>query len=313
MFSAKGVPLTPRKKDRNRQRRVLKEDSIKNALHSSQIPEVLRSKIKGNPVSYEDPAQSINITVDDVGVKEQKKQRILEEETKSVSEKKERHHTYQTVVHIENQVGSYVFNALGTVAAMPILIAFLLHNKLLSGNLLFFVDGQRHLQASILKAFSWFGSLQLILDWYHLEEKCKKQLSLALKGRQIRNEVLTQVLYWLWHGLVDDAIEYLDTVDSSHIKAVEALEKLKGYFIRNQPNIPSYSVRKALGLRNSSNQGEKCNDLLVAERQKHNGMSWSKVGSVSLAAITALVRNKESILWFKTGNINFRLVPYLQF
>ena len=101
------------------------------------------------------------------------------------------------------------------------------------GHLQFFVDGQRSLQKSILNAFSWFGSLQLILDWYHLEEKCKKQLSLALKGRLIRNEVLTHVLYWLWHGLVDETIEYLDTVDSQQVKAPEALEKLKGYFVRN--------------------------------------------------------------------------------
>ena len=34
-------------------------------------------------------------------------------------------------------------------------------------------------------------------------------------------------------------------------------------------------------------------------RQKHNGMSWSKSGSVSLATITALKRNKESDKWFK--------------
>jgi hypothetical protein len=151
------------------------------------------------------------------------------------------------------------------------------------------------------------------LDWYHLEEKCKKQLSSALNGRQIRNEVLTQVLYWLWHGLVDKAIEYLETVDKKHIKSNEALEQLKGYFLRNQNYIPCYSVRKILGLRNSSNRGEKSNDLLVSQRQKHNGMSWSQLGSVTLAAVTALVRNQEANNWFRTGQINFRLVPHPQF
>ncbi len=312
-FSAEGLPLIPRSQDRESQGSPLKEETIDKALHSSQIPAALRSKMSANPVPYENPLGSVNISVDDVGVKEQKKQRLVEPEAESVSPKKPRHHTYQTVVHLENQFGSYAFNTFGTVAAWPILIAFLLHNQLLSGHLQFFVDGQRSLQKSILNAFSWFGSLQLILDWYHLEEKCKKQLSLGLKGRLIRNEVLTQVLYWLWHGLVDDAIEYLDTVDSKQVKAPEALEKLKGYFVRNQSYIPCYSVRKVLGLRNSSNQGEKCNDLLVSERQKHNGMSWSQVGSVALAAITALVRNKESSTWFKTGDINFKLVPYPEF
>ena len=124
---------------------------------------------------------------------------------------------------------------------------------------------------------------------------------------------MNQVLYWLWHGLIDKAIEYLETVDKKHIKSNEALEQLKGYFLRNQNYIPCYSVRKILGLRNSSNRGEKCNDLLVSQRQKHNGMSWSQLGSVTLAAVTALVRNLEANNWFRTGQINFRLVPYTQF
>ena len=57
--------------------------------------------------------------------------------------------------------------------------------------------------------------------------------------------------------------------------------------------IPVYAVRRELGLRNSSNRGEKANDLLVAERQKHNGMSWSPSGSVALASGTALKHNRE--------------------
>ena len=50
------------------------------------------------------------------------------------------------------------------------------------------------------------------------------------------------------------------------------------------------------------------NDLVVAERQKHNGMSWSKEGSVALASITALKRNNESRKWFEEKELDFRLV-----
>ena len=64
------------------------------------------------------------------------------------------------------------------------------------------------------------------------------------------------------------------------------------------PYIPCYAVRQTLGLRNSSNRGEKANDLVVSERQKHNGMSWSPTGSVALAAVTALVRNQGQDTWF---------------
>ncbi|MBF0551343.1 MAG: hypothetical protein HQK60_12505 [Deltaproteobacteria bacterium] len=61
-----------------------------------------------------------------------------------------------------------------------------------------------------------------------------------------------------------------------------------------------------MGLRNSSNIGEKANDLIVADRQKHNGMSWSDGGSLALAALTALKRNKEMMLWFEKGEVEFK-------
>ena len=66
-------------------------------------------------------------------------------------------------------------------------------------------------------------------------------------------------------------------------------------------------MRKALGLRNSSNRGEKQNDLVVAERQKHNGMSWSDSGSAVLAARATAAQNEEALAWFQTGNIAFQL------
>ena len=50
------------------------------------------------------------------------------------------------------------------------------------------------------------------------------------------------------------------------------------------------------------------NDLVVAERQKHNAMNWSKEGSVALASITALKGNNESRKWFDERELDFSLV-----
>ena len=86
------------------------------------------------------------------------------------------------------------------------------------------------------------------------------------------------------------------------------MTELISYLQRNKAYIPCYEIRKKLGLKNSSAIGEKMNDLVVAERQKHNGMSWSKEGSVALASITALKRNNESTKWFEEKELNFRLV-----
>ena len=49
------------------------------------------------------------------------------------------------------------------------------------------------------------------------------------------------------------------------------------------------------------------NDLIVSTRQKHNGMSWSKKGSIGLASVTALKQNKEFDLWFRQKKLDFKL------
>ncbi len=55
--------------------------------------------------------------------------------------------------------------------------------------------------------------------------------------------------------------------------------------------------------------GEKANDLIVPARQKRNGMSWSKFGSVALMTVSALVKNREYKRWFQTGTLSFSFNP----
>jgi hypothetical protein len=258
------------------------------------------AEMTANPVAYEDPAHSAQISIDDVNVKRQKASRKDNQEPAQPHK-----YVHNTVAHVAHAGASYIINGVGAIAVLRLILAFLLHNHLLQYNLLFFVDGQRTLYTAILSAFAWLPALQVILDWYHLEKRCKEQLSLALNGRVIRNSLLDQLRPCLWHGCVDRAIAVLQAVAPHQIKNQEALDTLIEYLLRNRPYIPCYAVRKSLSLRNSSNQGEKANDLVVSDRQKHNGMSWSKPGSVALAALTSLVKNQEYLRWFHTGTLSF--------
>ncbi len=135
------------------------------------------------------------------------------------------------------------------------------------------------------------------MDWYPLEQKCQVELSLALRGAQIRNAVLGELVPLLWLGRVDAAIAYLRAVPIESLKAGQSVERLVGYFERNRAYIPCYALRKELHLRNSSNRGEKANDLCVAGRQKHQGMSWSPTGSVALATVTTVHHNHAMVSW----------------
>lgn len=127
-----------------------------------------------------------------------------------------------------------------------------------------------------------------------------------MKGKEIRNEGLQSLMRYLWYGMVDRAIESLQSLQDDMIKNPQELHILIGYLERNRPYLPCYAVRKQLGLRNSSNIGEKMHDLLVSGRQKHNGMSWSPGGSMYLAAIEAIKRNDEDHHWFTYEQLEFQ-------
>ncbi len=269
--------------------------------------------LRDNPVPYEAPEWTVNLSADDVGVKRQAATRECRCDGKGTPKgemdvkKKKRKYVQQTVVHIEKAGQSYLIHGRGIKHVLSLVIAFLLNSDLLHFRLQFFTDGYTILHDAIHWCFSWYPNLAIILDWHHLEEKCKIQLSLAMTGRAIRNEALQQLCPLLWNGLVDHAIAYVNSLPPSQIKNPEAIKTLIGYFERNRAYIPCYAVRKELGLRNSSQIGEKMNDLVVSDRQKHHGMSWSITGSVALASLTVLARNGEHARWFEEGDIEFKL------
>ena len=54
-------------------------------------------------------------------------------------------------------------------------------------------------------------------------------------------------------------------------------------------------LEKKLNLPNSSNRVEKENDLVLALRQKHKGMAFTRKGSDALALFTTLNRNNDGL------------------
>jgi hypothetical protein len=216
---------------------------------------------------------SVNISMDDVGAKKQKES--ARNKYSQHKRKGTREHVKNTVIHVQNNNNSYVINATSISQALKWLIAFMLNNLLFNaGMIVFYVDGADDLRSGIRRLFQWLP-YKIILDWYHLKKKCEQRLSMAIKGTINRNMVLDEVLTYLWIGRVDLAVVYLRGLEPKMVKDFKEIEKLIAYFDRNWSYIPCYALRKALGLRNSSNRGEKSNHLAVSDRQKHNGMSWS--------------------------------------
>ena len=253
-----------------------------------------------NVYDYEHPKESVNISIDEVGVKRQTETRpkqAYKEQPKRVD---------NTVIHVQSGKKSYILNASTLIGCIKMLIGFLLFNGLTKKQLVIFTDGARNIHNTIQKMLG-FANYKIILDWYHLNKKFKEQLSMALNGSKIRNEFLSVLMPCLWFGNVDGAIKLLQDIDIKKVKNMDYIQTLIEYLQRVRDYIPCYALRKELGLRNSSNLGEKANDIVVSNRQKHNGMSWSNDGSVAFASVASASHNSETLNWVYNRKINFKL------
>ena len=304
-FSAEGVPLEP-VPGLPRVGPKLDARKVATVVAGLEIDQTQRQQATNNTVPYEDPRQAVYLSIDDVWVHHQKDHRSLEP-PEGVKAAQEASFVHTTVAHVATSAGSHVLSGASAPSVLRLVTAFLIANALVRRPLVVFVDGQRTLHAAIQKAFAWMGAMRIILDWYHLEKKCGVQLSLAMKGKAARTEALAKVSHLLWYGLIDEAIRALRGLPSQKVKNEEAIEALVTYLERTRAIVPCYAARKRLGLRNSSNVGEKHNDLIVSGRQKRKGMSWSQPGSHALAAITTLVRNGQHEQWFTAGEVDLRM------
>lgn len=237
------------------------------------------------------PSDCIYVSIDDIGVKHQKESR---------AEGSERDYKFveNTVAHIQYGDQTYVLTGIGMRNVFKSVLAFLLMNNLLSHELVFLTDGARDIKSHIESVFQ-FHPYMFILDWFHLKKRCQEWLSMAIRGKDRRNAVLERLLRLLWVGDVPGATSYLSSLDASDLKNKKWRDELMGYFQKKGSSITCYALRAKLGLRNSSNPVEKANDLIVAQRQKHNGMAWSPYGSGSLAALQMIYLNDQADLWFR--------------
>jgi hypothetical protein len=143
----------------------------------------------------------------------------------------------------------------------------------------------------------WFAGLlgslpqsQLRLDWYHLCKKSRELSCLFCHGRAAKKALLGPLYGLLWKGDVSKAIALLEGYRPQARKA-DALEELILSLKERERFIPNYSQCRRERQYVGSGQVEKANDLLVAQRQKGQGMHWSLETSDALAALKTLLLN----------------------
>mgnify|MGYP004629080331 FL=1 len=252
----------------------------------------------------EDSSKAVLVSVDDVLVKHQKDER-------RAGFAKEKKNVANTVIHIQADGKSYILTAVGIRKAFVLLTAFLLENGLFENRqLVFLSDGAKEIKDYAEKFFSWRPYV-LILDWFHLAKRVKEFCSMCIKlPKDKKGPIIKKILSYLWVGDVDGAVAYVRSFPKSMIKNQDIIDDMCAYLERKRENICCHAIRRAFNLRLSSNAAEKSNDLVVADRQKHNGMSWSNNGSGALAALSAAYRNNTLILWIQERDVSMALTRY---
>lgn len=271
------------------------------------------------PYDVEAPDDAVvEVSLDEVLSKRQKEHRRKGVESQETQEQqktqtKKRPSVGTSVAHIRVNGKRYILTAHDMRSLCIKVLAFLLNAELLSNRqLIIFSDGAAEIKTCVDEIFG-FCCHYVILDWFHLKKHCYELLSMILisgkSNRDMRHNVMTALMRILWVGNVTGAIDYLKELPASCIKSEEKRQDLISYLQRKEPVIACYAIRRKLGLRISSNPVEKANDLTVASRQKHRGMSWSYHGSWHFAALTALYLNHEEDTWHNTGSLSFKMVP----
>lgn len=143
-------------------------------------------------------------------------------------------------------------------------------------------DGARGLKREAKEVFG--EEVRHILDWYHLEAKVYQLMTQIAPHKQVKEASQELIINELWKGESQAAIKHLETLEA---KNVIKRDELKGYLEKNKDYIINYEKRKEAKKVIGSGRMEKQNDVLVAQRQKRKGMSWSKNGSRNLAIVTA--------------------------
>jgi Uncharacterised protein family (UPF0236) len=140
------------------------------------------------------------------------------------------------------------------------------------------------------------GAVTIILDWYHLRKKVRELMSMIARTKPEKTTHIQQILYQLWRGNTQEAIQYLKT--KVEVRNEAKHQDLIAYLEKHQAEIIDYGRRQKVKQPIGSGRGEKGVDQVIGHRQKKKGMSWSPTGSRALGILKAVELNDQwATLW----------------
>lgn len=255
---------------------------------------------------YDSQSQEILLLADGIQVKEQAAQRQKRNATSgSVAQAKPSRSFAQThLVMVAKEAGGYEYMSelLPTATHPDGCLAQQVRQQLIVEyghrttplNLVAITDGATTLRLLLLAIFG--RPVTVILDWYHLKKKVTELMSMIAHNKHEKENHLHTILPDLWRGLTDKVLAYLLTFEPRNPLQLQVLQT---YLHKHHTEIIDYQRRQLAGKVIGSGRMEKGCDLVIGHRQKKKGMSWSLVGSRSLALLKLAELNGRWLpLWF---------------
>jgi hypothetical protein len=185
--------------------------------------------------------------------------------------------------------GYRYLSGMGTTFLQHLLVVVLLCLGTFN-SLLLIADGARWIRGFFSDTLAALATKAMILDWYHLQQKCLDLSSRICRGKPAKAQLLQRLYRRLWRGDVPAAIAVLEA-HRHEAKSEEKLDELISYLQAREAWIPNYRHRRIERRYIGSGHAEKANDLIVVRRQKNRGMQWSVETSDALAALRTLMLN----------------------
>ncbi len=165
--------------------------------------------------------------------------------------------------------------------------------------LTFVVDGALWRRDFFAQALAPRGAT-LLLDWSHVHQRCRPVSTQVCRAKATRLRFVRTTTRLLWRGAVDGARAVAAEIRAC-AKATGPLDQWIHYLDARRPLIPCYRDRHRQRQSSGSGHAEKANDLLVARRQKNQGMHWSEETSVSLLRLRTLRLNGDWDAYWQQG------------
>ena len=219
--------------------------------------------------------------------------------------------------------------------AYLLLMGALVSSGLITRRLVFMVDGESRIGAAIERWF-WPWEHEVYLDWYHVTKKVEDLLSAACVARRLRDPDAETEVYAIgpkkgqpkpkqkmaslsrlyaraaspiaWEGNAAALALFVRCIPAEDVKSERYRRDLLTYIANKEAIFAPWSLRRLLGLKNSSNGVEAANQMLVSARQKDSDlMFWRERGSAALATLEATDRNGLSGAWFSEGSFSLAM------